>query len=137
MGKLGIPSIIRLEDYKEEDREMMEKLAGALNPFMEDVYRQLNGNLNTDNLTRQIGNVDVRMNAAGVVVNSPQIKLRLKARVSGIQVISAQNLTNSTTYPTTAPFISYTISGDLVTIKNITGLQASSEYRLVVEIIGN
>lgn len=137
MGKLAIPSTIRLEDYKEEDREMMEKLAGALNPFMEDVYRQLNGNLNTDNLTRQIGNVDVRMNAAGVVVNQPQIKLRLKARVSGIQVISAQNLTNATTYPTTAPFISYTISGDLVTIKNITGLQASSEYRLVVEIIGN
>lgn len=137
MGKLGIPSTIRLEDYKEEDREMMEKLAGALNPFMEDVYRQLNGNLNTDNLTRQIGNVDVRMSAAGVVVNSPQIKLRLKARVSGIQVISAQNLTNATTYPTTAPFISYTVSGDLVTIKNITGLQASSEYRLVVEIIGN
>lgn len=137
MGKLNIPSTIRLEDYKEEDREMMEKLAGALNPFMEDVYRQLNGNLNTDNLTRQIGNVDVRMNAAGAVVNQPQIKLRLKARVSGIQVISAQNLTNAATYPTTAPFISYTISGDLVTIKNITGLQASSEYRLVVEIIGN
>jgi hypothetical protein len=137
LSKFKIPSVIRLEDYDEKDRAVVEKIAASVNPFMEDVYRQLNGALNTDNMTRQITVIDVKMNASGQVVNRPQIKLNLKARLVGLNVIAAQNMTNATTYPTGTPFVSYSIVDGLVTIANITGLQASSKYRLTVEIIGN
>lgn len=137
MSKFKIPSVIRLEDYDEKDRALVEKIAGSVNPFMEDVYRQLNGSLNTDNMTRQMSVIDVKINSSGEVVNRPQIKINLKARLIGLNVIAAQNLVNTTTYPTSTPFISYTITDGLITIVNITGLQVSSQYRLTIEIIGN
>jgi hypothetical protein len=53
-----------------------------------------------------------------------------------MSVVSASNQTNPGIYPTAAPFVSFTYSGDIVTILNITGLQANSQYSLTLELIG-
>jgi hypothetical protein len=51
-------------------------------------------------------------------------------------VIRARNLDNNTTYPTSQPFISFVSTGNLITVHNITGLQAGDEYELTLAIIG-
>jgi hypothetical protein len=137
MGKIKTPAIIRGEDFPEETRETVDKLAAVLNPFNDDVFRQMNGNLGFDNINRQLVTLDVKIDSSGEVINEPQIKISLRTKVAGTNVISAQNLVNTSTYPTSQPFISWSTNGNILTIKNITGLQANSQYRLTVELIGN
>ncbi len=138
MGKLQIPSKVRLEDHKAEDRDLVDKIARSVNPFMDDVYRQLNGNLGFDNLNRLLATVEVKIGAAGEVLNEPQIRTAsLKSKISGLVVIYAENTTNSAIYPTNSPFISFSTGTQTLTIKSITGLPSNSIWKLVVEIIGN
>ncbi len=136
MSRITTPSIIRGEDFPEETRETVDKLASIINPFMDETYRQMNGNINFENLNRQLVTVDVKINSSGTVVNSPQIRMSIRSRLGGTNVISAENLVNSNTYPTSHPFLSWTVNGNILTITNITGLQANSTYRLTVELIG-
>lgn len=138
MGKLKIPSKISAQDHKADDREVVDKLARVVNPFMDDVYNQMNGNITYENLNRITATLEVKIGSSGEVLNEPQIRTSsLKSKVLGVIVIYAENTTNSSTYPTTAPFVSYSIGTNTITIKNITGLPVSSTWKLVVEIIGN
>lgn len=138
MGKLQIPTKIRLEDHKPEDRDSIDKIARSVNPFMDDVYRQMNGQIGFENLNRIIANISVKVGSTGLVLNDPQVRTsELKSKIVGLNVIYAENLTNSSTYPTSSPFVSYLINNGTITIKNITGLPANSEWKLVLEIIGN
>lgn len=138
MGKLKIPTKIRIDEIKKENREDVDKIARSLNPFMDDVYSQLNGNIGFENLNRILASVDVKIGSSGEVLNEPQIKTSsLKSKIAGLNVIYAENLTNSTTYPTNCPFISYSIGSGTIKILNVTGLPANSSWKLVVEIIGN
>lgn len=137
MGKISIPAAIRTEDFPPEQRDLVEKLAKIINPFMDQMYRLVNGALSSENMLRQISTVDVKIDSAGKVTNSPQMRLNLKSKAVGMHVISSTNLTTPSIYPTTAPHISFTSTAEILTITDITGLQANSNYRLVVEIIGN
>lgn len=137
MSRINVPASIRLEDYDAKYRELVEKLSSSINPFMDEVYRQINGNINFENLNRQIVTIDVRINASSQVLSEPQIRTSLRSRLAGTSVISAQNLVNSNTYPTSQPFISYVLKENIMTITNISGLQANSQYRLTIELIGN
>jgi uncharacterized protein YuzE len=135
MGKLQIPKKIRIEDFASDYKELIEKISFVFNPFTDEVYQALNGNIDTSNLNRQIVDVSVQIDGSGKVVGQPQIKTTVSGKISGIVVINATNLVNPTTYPTNTPFVSYTTSGNILTILNITGLQNNSQYKLVLEII--
>ncbi len=135
MGKLQIPKKIRFEDFDAQYKEIIEKVGFAFNPFSDEVYQLLNGNLDSTNLNRQIQDVDVQTDATGKIMSQPQIKTSVNGRVRGINVINAINLVNSNTYPTTAPFVSFTTNSNILTILNVTGLQANSQYKLTLELI--
>lgn len=136
MPSIGAPSDIREEDFDEKDRKLVQKLSSAISPFHRDVYRVLSKGLDFANMDRQLAEgVQVRTDASGNVVNSPSIKLTTKGRVKGTNVIMAENQTNTSVYPTSTPFISYSLKEGLLTILNVTGLQANSQYVLNVEII--
>ncbi len=137
MGKIQPPKTLRFEDFKPEEKDLVLKLSSVINSFNDDVYRQINGNIDFDNMNRQIAvGVVIKTNSAGVVVNLPQIKIKTNTLPKGINVINAENQTNSSIYPISHPFISFTIKNGLITILNVTGLQVSSEYKLNLEIIG-
>lgn len=136
MGKMQIPQKLRTEDFSSDEQDLIGKIANVLNQPLEEIYNILNGNIDFTNLSRQLSTVDVVMNSVGKIDNPPQVKITLKSRVNGINVISAVNLLNPGAYPTSTPFVSYNINGNILTILNITGLQASSQYRLTLEIIG-
>ena len=116
---------------------MAEVIISPYNTFTNDVYKQINGNLTFDNLDRQLVTMEVKIDGTGKVLNKPQIKLTLASKITGIKVINARNSNDTNTYPLSCPFISYDINEKLVTIKNVTGLQPSSQYQLTLEILGS
>jgi hypothetical protein len=137
MPKIQQPKRIRIEDFKDDQKDLITKISDLVAPFMDDVFRALDGSIDFDNLNRQIVDIEVMINASGQVVNNPQVKTTFKTqKVRGINVINAVNLVNSSVYPTSLPMVNFTINGSLMTILNIVGLQANSRYRLTLELIG-
>lgn len=135
MSKIQIPPKIRTEDFPAEMAETISKLGGIYNNFVDQVTQVLNGGIDYTNLTRQVVSLDVTINAAGALINPPNIKYTLGGKIQGINVLSAINLVNSSIYPIAQPFVSFTINGQFVVVLNVAGLQNGSQYRLVVELI--
>lgn len=133
--KIRIPEKLRTEDFPSDLQESIGKIGKIYNQFTDSVYRVLNGNIDFDNLDRQLVQVDITTDSKGALVNAPQIKLTTKTRVNGINCVSAINLVNPSIYPSGAPFISFSTNGQVLSILNITGIQASSQYRLTLELL--
>lgn len=133
--KIEIPRQIRAEDFAEDEQQLVSKLSRNLTPFMDSVFRVLDGGVDYENLNRQFLDIDIIIDASGLVSNAPQIKSKLRGRVRGINVLNAINLVDPSIYPTSAPFISFTTNADIVTILNVTSLQVNSQYRLSIELI--
>ncbi len=109
MAKL--PSYKRLyeQDFKEEDRELVSQLADTLNSGIEVLYEQLNGKLVMgENLAAYAKEILVTVGANGVPTGKTAIKKTTTDRIQGISVIRADNLTNSSVYPTSGVFITFT-----------------------------
>lgn len=135
MSKLQIPKKIRVEDFDSEYKELIEKVGFAFNPFSDEVYQALNGGLDSTNLNRQISDVEVKIDGAGKVMGTPQIKITTNGKIRGINVINAVNQVNSGIYPLSAPYVSFSATGTTLTINNISGLQPNSQYKLTLEMI--
>lgn len=135
MGKIQIPAKLRVEDFDSEDKELIEKIGGIYNSFIDDIYRLVDGGLDSYNINRQIGDVDVKIDSSGKVMGTPQIKITVNGRIRGINVINAVNQVNSGIYPLSAPYVSFSATSTTLTITNISGLQPNSQYRLTLEMI--
>lgn len=128
---------IRIEDFKSEDQELAQKFATVINKFTDQTINLFTKNIDYDNLNRQLVTVQIQLDGGGVIINNPQVKYSLRdGRVRGAIVVGATNISSPGTYPTNTPFISFTFSNGLLTIVNVTGLQNSSTYSLVIELIG-
>jgi hypothetical protein len=135
MGKLQIPKKIRIEDFDAKYKDIIEKISFIFNPFSDEVYQTLNGNVDITNLNRQITVIDISIDSTGKPINPGQIKITGTGRVNGVIVINAVNTTNPEIYPTTMPFISYSFNAQSLSILNVSGLQNNSQYRLTLEIL--
>jgi hypothetical protein len=134
MAKLDNIRRLRPEDYTEKNRPLINKLAFILNPFMEQVVRVLNGNIDQENLSSTITEIEVTVDSNGTPILNNKFNIGLPSIFNGAFCINAVNLTTSTNYPTSAPFLSTTISNGLLVINNISGLQANEKYRLTIEL---
>lgn len=134
MSKVDNFKRITAEDFEEEDQEMIRKLSSLLTPFLEQVAAALSKGVDFDNLNQVFTSVDVTC-TAGVPSAKLQVKYSLKTQLKGIIVTSARNLTDNTVV-TSAPFITYSVSGDLITITNITGLPDAKKFRLSIILVG-
>jgi hypothetical protein len=136
--KIQAPKDIRIEDFKPEEKVLIEKLSASINTFHNEVYRTLNGRVDFINMNRQIvDNILININASGVLMSPPKINHSLVGKVKGVVVVSARNQTSPTVYPTSAPFVTWGISDNMVTILNITGLQNNSKYSISVELMAD
>lgn len=122
------------QDFPEESRKLMEQLGSTLNDSFNQLFQVLNKRITfNDNIACTVKDVQVIVDASGNPTQIASFKLDLpNVPVLGVIVINAENLTNSTLYPTNAPFISYQIVNNTIRINNITGLQANNVYRLRV-----
>jgi hypothetical protein len=126
---------ITKEDFDSDSQKLIDKLAYPLNSFMEQVQSALDGNINFQNLNREVKKIDV-ITVSGVPVLTTQYKTDLNTRVLGHNCIAATNNTDASNYPTTSPFINFVQNGSLVRIVYISGLQDNEQYTLVLESIG-
>lgn len=134
--KIQIPKKLRAEDFDSNSQDLINKIAFIYNPFADEVFQTLDHGVDYNNLNRQISQVTINIDASGVLINAPSIKLTLKTKVLGINVINATNQVNTNTYPVSSPFISWSLSGGLLNILHVSGLQNSSTYILTLELIG-
>ena len=122
--------------FPNEVQEGMQGLAGTLNAFIRDTVDCLEKGLDFKNINQDLVTIRVRVDASGVPIQGGSFKNTLKSKqVEGIQVIRAINVQSSAIYPTSHPFISYIENDKVVTIRNVTGLQANNSYDLTLLVI--
>jgi hypothetical protein len=125
------------EDFNTDDQPLIEKLASVFNLFQEQVYYAFNNNISiTENLLAQTTTIRTRVDANGVPVNNNQIKYTLKTRPKGSLVININNVTDATLLAG-APFVVFTLQGDIITIKQITGLLPGKDYDITISFLGS
>lgn len=135
--KLDLFRNIDKESFGEDYKELMEKLAPLLNNNFINLYDALTNNLTIkDNFKGTELDINVKVNSSGAPITGDQFRITLAGQVSGMKVTRAICTDNVNTYPLSHPFISFTQNGNIVTIKNITGLQPNTLYQLKVEISG-
>lgn len=133
MARLTNVQRIIIEDFQEDDRDTVSKLAGILNYFMTQTTDIVNGRLDYDNINKQIVTVEVTVDASGKPIQTTNFTSQ--AGLVGGTVLRAQNLTNSVVFPLGQPFISFSpVQSTLYKINNITGLQPNNKYRLTYEV---
>ncbi len=134
MGRLANVRRINTQDFKSEDQETVAKLAEILNFFMEDAVNALNGQINYDNLAKNLISITLSVDENGVPRETTSIETGI-TNPTYLEVKRVRNLTNSVVYPTGTPLISYTETGTTrVTINNITNLLPNTTYNLVIEV---
>ncbi len=127
---------LKREDFDEKDKSLIDKLAFIINPVLTQLESLLNKNIDFDNLRQEMRDIVVEVNGSGAPKILTQFKSNLSTKIKGMQVIKAENLTDSTVSPTSQPFIMATENNKIVTINKITGLQADNKYKLTVITYG-
>lgn len=131
----GLKRIIR-EDFDEKDRDFVDKLAFALNPFLDQVSAVFSKNIDLDNLKEEEKDIEITVDMNGIPISQVQFKNTLNSKIRGTEVIKADNLTDTAVYPTGHPFISFVENNKLINILHVTGLQANNKYKLRIRTKG-
>lgn len=132
--KLSSYRRIITQDYQEEDQEMIEQIGSTINDSFNSVYSVLNKRITfTDNISATVKELVLTLNEDG----TPQQLIRFTTDVLNTPVVQvlcgrARNITNPSTYPTAAPFISFTQNGNTIIINHITGLAPNQQWRIIV-----
>lgn len=127
----GFKRLIK-EDFPAEQQPLVEKLGTVFNLFQEQVYYAFNNNITIDeNLNAQSVVIRVAVNALGQPVGNSQIKYNLKTKPKGSVVINIQNVTDASLL-TGAPFVTYVVNSNIITLTQITGLLPSKEYDVTI-----
>ena len=128
-----LPTFKRLitEDFEEEDRKLVTKIAYVLNTAFEDVFNALNKNLSIeDNLNLVKRDITVTVDASGVPISPLTVKSNLATTCRGMIVIKAVNNTDPSVTPTGTPWITFSDNSGLISISKISNLQADNSYTL-------
>lgn len=135
MGKINNTKRIVREDFDSEYHSLIDKLAYVLNTFMEQTVRQVNGNLDSTNLSSDIITAKMTVDANGTPIGNNLIKSSV-SRPVGVSVLNHTNKTNGNVFPTSHPSISFTAGTGtgVIKIRNISGLQANNEYELTIKV---
>lgn len=123
---------LRVEDFNQDDKDLVNKLSLSINPGIEFLYLALNGRLTfTENFQTTIKDITLSVNVSGIPTVKTTFKLNDNSqRVIGAQVIYCQNLTNPNAYVTSAPFVSFTQTASGIQIDHVAGLIAGNVYQL-------
>lgn len=121
-------------DYSADEQSLVDKLSSSINIAFDNVFEALNGKIDlTNNVSCTVTSVNVMTNSSGVPAVTTAFKISsANVKVIGCSVISAINNTNTTTYPTSSPFIIFSQNNDVITINNISGLVADNNYTLKI-----
>ncbi|HLD91095.1 MAG TPA: Ig-like domain-containing protein [Patescibacteria group bacterium] len=132
--KIDSPKRLNVEDFKDDEKELVEKIGICYNSFAESVYNALNKNLSiSENLNQEIKTINnIKVDASGNPVFSISFKHNLALKSTGTQIIRVLGGAI-----TSHPFITYTEENKIIKVSNITGLLANTTYTLTIIIYSN
>jgi hypothetical protein len=121
-------------DYAPEDQEIVDRLGGTINDFFGNILTALDKRITfEENISSTSKTLEVTVDSSGNVVGQAGFNLDVKnTPIKGCVCIRAENLTNSTIYPTGTPFVSFIQQNDYLRITNISNLQPDNRYRLYI-----
>lgn len=125
-------------DYSDESQPLVEKMALSINNGFDVLYDLANNKLTlVDNFNGTVKDITLILDSSGNPTDTNSISLNSGSRIIGVQVLKATNLSSNTTYPSNAPFVSFTQTERGLTINNVTGLQAGDKWQLTVVAYGS
>lgn len=120
-------------DYPKDQQELVERLSGSINSGFETLHNAMNRNVSiSDNIACTVKKVSTKVTSAGIPTSTLSFKIDTTGQIKGITVIRAVNLTNSTTYVNSQPFITFSQNNTTVTIDHITGLPVDNNFELTL-----
>lgn len=135
MARIDNVRRIIVEEFPEENRETVSRLAGVLNLFMEQVVDTINGRIDFDNTIEDIVQITLEVDANGVPIGNNKVRSPV-GRVRGTTVLRAIPRGNPDNLATGQPFISYSQQeANILNIDKVSGLVANETYLLVVRLI--
>lgn len=136
MARIDNVKRIIVEDFQDDHRETVGKIANNYNYFAEQVTNTINGKLNEENFSSQIIDIEVTTDANGFPVGDD--RFAGISNLTGTAVINATNLTNNNIFPTGTPFITYEVVGSgLYKIRHISNLPVGNRWLIKVRLIPN
>ncbi len=127
---------IIVEDFPQDDRETISKLANILNSFMDEVIDLSRKNIGFDNLNRSLVILDTSVDASGKPIGVSQLDTKLKT-YKGKNIIDIQALSNGAANVVSAPYMDCTPQGNgFVKINKIYGIAPNTKVRITIEFIG-
>jgi len=136
---MKLPNFRRIiaSDYDQKYKDLVETLAVSINQGMDSVYDALNKKITLkNNVLCTTKDVVLQVDQTGKPIQAAGIKLDFTNKASVLFVGKAENLTNSTAYPT-GVFVSWTQASDFIQINNVSGLQVGASYRLRIVVFGD
>ena len=120
------------KDFPSESQDLVDKMSLSINPGIEDVHLALSNRLTfVDNFQAQIQDITVTVDSLGTPTSGLTIKITDPTlNISGIIIIGCRDTGNSTRYPTSAPFMSWTSGTNSIKVNNITGLIPDVAYAI-------
>jgi hypothetical protein len=126
---------IIVEDYPQDSRATVEKLAVVLNSFMDEVVTLSRGNISYDNLNKSIVIVDLQVDENGKPKGVSQINTQLQTH-TGAKIVNVQSLSGGDNV-ISAPYLDCTYQGNgLVKVNKFHGLPPNKKIRITIEFIG-
>lgn len=120
-------------DYPKDQQDLVEKLSGSINSGFENLYNAMSRNIDiSNNIACTVKKISTKVSSAGIPTSTLSFKIDTTGQIKGISVIRAVNLTNSTTYVSSHPFLTFSQDGSTVTVSHIAGLPVDNNFELTV-----
>lgn len=126
---------IIVEDFKQEDRDSVAKLANILNSFMDEVIELSRNNIDYNNLNRSLVVLDIKVDASGKPQGVSKINTNLKT-YKGKNILDVQSLQPGGANVISVPYLDCTPEGNgIVRINRFYGLPVNVRVRVTIEFI--
>lgn len=133
--KLPTYKRIRIEDFSEEERMLIEKLALSINDGFSNVYDALNNKLTfRDNFAGTAKEFTVSTDVNGTPTGTTEIRLDSITPVFGFNIIFVNHVSNPNIYPNSAVQIFGVQNKNIFRINKVTGLPANQSFNIRVQV---
>jgi hypothetical protein len=136
---MRLPNFRRIikQDFQKEFQELIERLSVSINNGFDVMFEALNNKISLqNNIMCTVIDLEIEPTAAGIPKNTTQFTLTYDGRTSIVLVGKLENLTTSSSYPTSAPFVSWTQTDKILQVNHITGLTANNKYSVRIVAFG-
>lgn len=125
---------IIIEDFPEDHRETVGKIANIVNPFMDEVVELSRKRVDYDNLSRSLVVLDLTVDASGIPKGMSQINTGLST-FSGKNIVHVQSLSGGANV-ISSPYLDCQWQGNgIVKIIKFYGLPVNKKVRVSIEFM--